>query len=92
MATLEERVGREEGRSEQFDMRLEELSVEMRSGFDSLDRTIESGFERTDRAIQQTNEAVRGLHRLLVGLLVALISGLVTIVVLLLIVIVNPLS
>ena len=62
MATLEERVGRQEGRSEQFDKRLEELSVEMRSGFDSLDRTIESGFERTDRAIQQTNEAVRGLQ------------------------------
>ena len=43
MATLEERVGRQEGRSEQFDKRLEELSVEMRSGFDRLDRTIESG-------------------------------------------------
>ena len=81
MATLEGRVGREEGRSEQFNKRLEELGAEMRSGFDRLDRTIEAGFERTDRAIQQTNEAVRGLHRLLVGLLIALISGLATIVV-----------
>jgi len=92
MATLEERVGREEGRSEQFDRRLEDLSAEMRAGFERLDRTIAAGFERTDRAIQQTNEAVRGLHRLLVGLLIALISGLATIVVLLLIVIVNLLS
>ena len=85
MATLEERVGRQEGRGEQFDKRLEELSVEMRSGFDRLDRTIESGFERTDRAID-------GLRKLLVGLLIAIISGLATIVVLLLIVIINLLS
>ncbi len=85
MATLEERVSREEGRSEQFDRRLEDLSVEMRSGFERLDRTIEAGFERTDRAID-------GLRRLLTGLLIAIISGLATIVVLLLIVIINLVS
>ena len=85
MATLEERVSREEGRSEQFDKRLEDLGAEMRSGFDRLDRTIEVGFERTDRAID-------GLRKLLVGLLIAIISGLATIVVLLLIVIINLLN
>ena len=85
MATLEERVSREEGRSEQFDRRLEDMSAEMRASFDRLDRTIEAGFERTDRAID-------GLRKLLTGLLIAIISGLATIVVLLLIVIINLVS
>ena len=71
MATLEERISSEEARSEQFDKRLNELSVEMRTGFDKLGRTIEAGFERTDRAID-------GMRKLLVGLLIAIISGLVT--------------
>ena len=92
MATLEERVSRQEGRSEQFERRLENMSAEMRAGFDRLDRTIEAGFERTDRSIRQTNGAIEGLHKLLVGLLIATISGLVTIVVLLLIVIINLVS
>ena len=85
MATLEERVSRQEGRSEQFERRLEDMSAEMRAGFGRLDRTIEAGFDRTDRAIE-------GLRKLLAGLLIAMISGLATIVVLLLIVIINLVS
>ena len=89
MAALGERIGREEGRGEQIDKRLEESRVYMREGIDRLDRTVEAGFERTDKTIQQINEAIRGLYKLLIALLIALISGLITIVVLLLIVIIN---
>ncbi len=85
MATLEERIIREEGRGEQFDKRLEALSVEMRSGFDSSVKPIEAGFERTDRSIEI-------LRKLLITSMITIITGLTTIVNLLLIAVINLLS
>ena len=63
---LEERVAREEARSEQLDTRLGELREDVRAGFERTDRAIadvredmRAGFERADKTIADVREDMR---------------------------------
>lgn len=82
MAMLGYRVSKVEEQSEQFDKRLADYQGEMRQGFARIERAIESGTDRTDRAID-------GIRKLLIGLLIAIIGSMATIIVLLLIIIIG---
>ena len=85
MTTLEERVAAQESRGDQLDNRLGELREDVRAGFARIDRGMESGFARTDKAIDE-------LRKLLISLLIAMITGAVTVVILLAIAVINLLA
>ena len=74
MATLQERVSAQESKADQLDKRLTESRGDVREGFN-----------RIDRAIDGLRSEINGLRKLLVGILIAIVTGMTTISVLLLI-------
>ena len=74
MATLQERVSAQESKTDQLDRRLTDFREDVREGFNRL-----------DRAIDGLRLEINGLRKLLVGILIAIVTGMTTISILLLI-------
>ena len=74
MTTLQERVSAQESKTDQLDKRLTDFRDDVREGFNRL-----------DRAIDGLRLEINGLRKLLVGILIAIVTGMTTISILLLI-------